>query len=236
MPGLADIVANYFARGCRFHRIEADHPSTEPSRRDVVFLIHGWGVRAASMEKLARALTEAGYLVYNYDYPTAKRNIEEHARIFLDLYRRTLRHEHITRNVYFLTHSMGGILLRAAMAEMSETECRRIEAIVMLAPPNQGSLLAHLGRNFAVRSFNASLADMTTDRDSYVRKIPAPPFLPPVGIIAGRFDGKVTQNSTSLPEGQPFLRTVVDCTHPGLRCPKNTLKPILTFFRTKSFF
>ena len=173
--------------------------------------------------------------MFNYDYPSAKRNIEEHAQIFLDLYRRTLRREHIARKVYFLTHSMGGILLRSAMAKMSEAECRKIEAIVMLGPPNQGSVLASLGRNGLVRAFNASLADMTTDRNSFVRNIQAPPFLPPVGIIAGRFDGKVALRNTALPDGQPYQRIVVDCTHPGLRDPDNTLLPILNFFHRKSF-
>ncbi len=234
MPDLADIIANYFERGYRFRRIEAED-AIHPQSPKAVFVIHGWGVRAVSMDDLAYALADLEFTVFNYDYPSAERNIEGHSRIFLDLYRRTLRREHINRKVYFLTHSMGGILLRSAMAKMSEAECRKIEAIVMLGPPNQGSILAHLGKSDIVRSFNASLADMTTDRDSYVKNIPAPPFLPPVGIIAGRFDGKVALRNTSLPDGQPYQRTVIDCTHPGLRDPGNTLSPILTFFREKSF-
>ena len=234
MPDLADIIANYFERGYRFRRIEAEDAIHTQSPK-AVFLIHGWGVRAVSMDDLAYALADLEFTVFNYDYPSAERNIEEHSRIFLDLYRRTLRREHINRKVYFLTHSMGGILLRSAMAKMSEEECRKIEAIVMLGPPNQGSILAHLGKSDIVRSFNASLADMTTDRNSFVRNIPAPAFLPPVGIIAGRFDGKVALRNTALPDGQSYQRTVVDCTHPGLRDPDNTLLPILNFFHRKSF-
>ena len=234
MPDLSDIIANYFERGYRFRRIEAENAIHAQSPK-AVFLIHGWGVRAVSMNDLAYALANLDFTVFNYDYPTAERNIKEHSQIFLDLYRRTLRREHITRKVYFLTHSMGGILLRSAMAKMSEAECRKIEAIVMLGPPNQGSVLASLGRNGLVRSFNASLADMTTDRNSFVRNIPPPPFLPPVGIIAGRFDGKVALRNTALPDGQSYQCTVVDCTHPGLRDPGNTLSPILKFFRKKSF-
>ena len=234
MPDLSDIITNYFERGYQFRKHEAPR-SFRAQNPKAVFLIHGWGVRAVAMEKLAHALTDCEFTVFNYDYPSAKRNIEEHSQIFLDLYRRTLRREHITRKVYFLTHSMGGILLRSAMAKMSEAECRKIEAIVMLGPPNQGSVLANLGRNKLVRAFNASLADMTTDRDSYVRNIPPPPFLPPVGIIAGRFDGKVALRNTALPDGQPYQRIIIDCTHPGLRDPDNTLSPILKFF-SKRFF
>ena len=234
MPELADIVANYLERGYRFRRIEAENVIRTQSPK-AVFLIHGWGVRAVSMDDLAYALADLEFSVFNYDYPTAERNIAAHARIFLDLYRRTLRREHITRKVFFLTHSMGGILLRAAMAEMSEPECRNIEAVVMLGPPNRGSVLANFGKNEFVRVFNASLADMATDRDSYVKHIPAPRFLPPVGIVAGRFDGKVALRNTALPDGQPYQRVVVDCTHPGLRDPGNTLLPIVQFFHQKNF-
>ena len=234
MPDLADIIANYFERGYRFRRIEAEDAIHTQSPK-AVFLIHGWGVRAVSMDDLAYALADLEFTVFNYDYPSAERSIEEQSQIFLDLYRRTLRREHITRKVYFLTHSMGGILLRSAMAKMSEGECRKIEAIVMLGPPNQGSILAHLGKSDLVRLFNSSLADMATDPYSYVRNIPAPPFLPPVGIIAGRFDGKVPVDSTLLPDDLDCCQTIVNCTHPGLRIPRNTLPAILRFFREKSF-
>ena len=234
MPDLADIIASYFESGYRFHKIEAKSPATD-RRIKTVFLIHGWGARAASMQPLARALCWAGYTVFNYDYPSSRRNIEEHAEVFLEIYRQTLRREHIAGKVYFLTHSMGGILLRGAMAKMSEAECRKIEAIVMLGPPNHGSMLAHLGKSDLIRFVNASLADMATDPDSYVRNIPAPPFLPPVGIVAGRFDGKVSLASTLLPDHLDCRRTIVNCTHSGLRTPCNTLSEILRFFREKKF-
>ena len=234
MPLIADIIANYFEAGYRFHKFAPEFPCGIQGV-NAVFLIHGWGVRATSMEPLARVLAGTGFTVFNYDYPSSRRNIEEHATIFLEMFRQTIRREHISGKVYFLTHSMGGILLRAAMAKMTDAECRNIEAVVMLGPPNRGSILAHLGKIDLVRAFNASLADMTTGPDSYVRNIPAPPFLPPVGIVAGRFDGKVAVDSTPLPEGQPCHRVIVDCTHPGLRIPCNTFPAIMRFFRKKTF-
>lgn len=227
------VLTNYFERGYRFHKLE---PAADARDRETqaVFLVHGWGVRAVSMARLGAALAGEGYAVYNYDYPTSKRNIREHSEIFLALYRDVLSEEE-PANVFFVTHSMGGILLRAAMAQMSGTECRRIGAVVMLGPPNRGSILAYLGKGRIAGGINASLADMTPDPDSYVRNIPPPPFLPPVGIVAGKYDGKVALSSTLLPDGQPCERIVVPCTHPGLRNPQYTLAPILSFFRSKSF-
>ena len=230
---MANVLTNYFERGYRFHKLES---VTIPRKRETkaVFLVHGWGVRAVAMARLASALTDEGFTVYNYDYPTSKRNIREHSEIFLTLYRRILSTEK-PAGVFFVTHSMGGILLRAALARMDETECRRIEAIVMLGPPNRGSVLAYLGKSRVARGINASLADMLPTLDSFVQNIPPPPFLPPVGIVAGKYDGKVALNSTLLPDGQPCERIIVPCTHPGLRNPRYTLAPILSFFASKTF-
>lgn len=230
---MSRILTNYFERGYRFHKLE---PVSSARKEDTktVFLLHGWGVRAASMTRLATALADSGFTVSNYDYPTSKRSIQEHAEIFLALYRFVLSSDN-TAEVYFVTHSMGGILLRAALSQMNEAECRRIEAVVMLGPPNRGSVLAYFGKSKVARTINASLADMTPSPDSFVQNIPPPPFLPPVGIIAGKFDGKVAWDNTLLPDGQPCERIIVPCTHPGLRNPGYTLDPILRFFRSKSF-
>ena len=230
---MPSVLTNYLERGYRFHKLESAGSSCKQETK-AVFLIHGWGVRAVSMARLASALADEGFVVYNYDYPTSKRNIRDHSGIFLGLYRRILSTES-PAEVFFVTHSMGGILLRAALAQMNEAECRRIEAIVMLGPPNRGSVLAYLGKNRIARGVNASLADMTPSPDSCVQNIPPPPFLPPVGIVAGKYDGKVSVNCTLLPDGQPCRQTVVPCTHPGLRNPGYTLAPILEFFRSGTF-
>ena len=229
---MPNVLKNYFERGYRFHKLESAAASRKQEMK-AVFLIHGWGVRAVAMARLASALADEGFTVFNYDYPTSKRNIREHSDIFLALYRGILNTEKPAK-IYFVTHSMGGILLRAALAQMNEAECRRIEAVVMLGPPNRGSVLAYLGKSKVARGINASLADMMPSSGSCVQNIPPPPFLPPVGIVAARYDGKVALSSTLLPDGQPCKRIIVPCTHPGLRDPKFTLAPILRFFRTKS--
>lgn len=192
-------------------------------------LIHGWGVRALSMAALARRINRSGYSVLNYDYRSSERHIEDHAEIFLDRYRR----EHLRGKIHFVTHSMGGLVLRYALAKMTEDECRAIDSIVMLGPPNRGSLLALIGRSELVRLFNVSLGDMAPGSDAL--DIPAPPYLPPTGIVAGAFDGKVAFASTGLPGGLPFRRVTVNCTHPGLRFPRNTGGLILNFLRFKNF-
>lgn len=214
--------ANYLDEGYAFSRYPGGDGET-------AILIHGWGVRAHSMDRLAEMLHRNGYSVLNYDYPSSKKRIEQHAEIFLELYRR----EHLQGKIHFLTHSMGGLILRYALAEMTEDECRAIDSIVMLGPPNRGSLLALFGELGFVKDFNLSLADMVPGNEALL--IPPPPYLPPVGIIAGLRDGKVPLESTALPDGLPFRRTTVNCSHPELRDPLRTGMLIRHFFQFKTF-
>ena len=214
--------ANYLDAGYAFSRYAGDEGKT-------AVLIHGWGVRASSMATLAEMLHRAGYSVLNYDYPSSEKSIRQHAERFLACYRR----EHLCGKIHFLTHSMGGLILRCALAEMTESECRAIDSIVMLGPPNQGSLLALIGTAEPFKSLNVSLGDMVPGSDTL--RIRAPRYLPPVGIIAGTLDGKVPFESTALPGGLPFQRTAVTCTHPGLRDPGNTGSLIEYFFQHKTF-
>ena len=222
IASLCSGLANYLDEGYSFSR----YPGTGP---ETVILIHGWGVRAHSMEGLAAMLQQSGYSVLNYDYPTSEKRIFQHAEIFLDLYRR----ENLSGRIHFLTHSMGGLILRCALAGMTGSECRAIDSIVMLGPPNRGSLLALIGKMEPVRTLNVSLGDMVPESEAL--RIPDPCYLPPVGIIAGTRDGKVAFESTALPEGLPFQRTSVECTHPGLRDPRKTGKLIQYFFLHKTF-
>ena len=215
-------LSNYLDEGYAFSRYPGN-------RGETAILIHGWGVRAHSMSQLAKMLHREGYTVLNYDYPSSKKRIGQHAEMFLELY----RGEHLQGKIHFLTHSMGGLLLRCALAEMTEAECRAIDSVVMLGPPNRGSLLALFGELDFVKEFNVSLADMVPGSDSL--QIPKPLFMPPVGIIAGSRDGKVPLESTALPDGLPFRQVTIDCNHPELRDPRRTGTLILHFFQHKTF-
>ena len=226
----ASILSNYLDNGYRFIK----YPSNGRAERTVI-LIHGWGVRSRSMKPLAEALASHHCDCYSYDYPSSKKSLKENVEFFLGKFRELLAELPKNQKVFIVTHSMGGLLLRGAMADMTARECHRIQAIVMLGPPNKGSTLAYLGRLPGISAINKSLEDMTPDDDSYAMTIPDPPWMPPIGIIAGKYDGKVSVESTRLPNRLPYKHLVVPCTHPGLRNPKNTLTHILRFFDTQAF-
>ena len=199
---------------------------------NIVVLIHGWALRASSMQDLADGLAERGFDAYSYDYPTSKCDLSRHCDIFLSKFRELFKQLHGNEKIHVLTHSMGGLVIRGALAEMTSSECHRIRAIVMLGPPNRGSAWANIPY---IDKVNPSLKDMRPDDDSFVNNIPSPVWLPPVGIIAGQFDEKVALDATRLPSPLAYELAVVNCTHAGLRRPANVLEHILAFYRKLSF-
>lgn len=155
---------------------------SEPARSSpgYVVLLHGLGRTTRSMHRLAAEGARRGYSVRNIGYDSRRAGIFAHAeRVGHAL--STLPDD---GPLHAVTHSMGGIVLRAALAG-GWVAPERIGRVVMLAPPNGGSELADWlsGTPLLRLAVGPAGAELRTGPDGVPGTLP--PALCEVGVIAG---------------------------------------------------
>ena len=132
-----------------------------------VVLIHGLAGSRLDMWPISRRLKRLGYGVKNWSYRSLGNRIETHAnRLVGDL--AALDKSERGLPFHVVTHSMGGIITRLALANRSFEHLHRI---VMLAPPHQGSHVARKLTPF-LGWLTPSLNQLSDAPDSFVNRLP----------------------------------------------------------------
>ena len=168
--------------------------AADPPGSELVFLLHGFGGRPVLMSRVARYLRHNNYAVRNWAYRSVREQIGDHTeRLRAELAR--IAAEGRYARVHFVTHSLGGIVVRHLLCESSLVGIRRI---FMLAPPNAGSHIARIGSIF-LRALCPVLREISDRETSFVNGLSEPTDVE-IGIIAGSGDWVVRQSSTHLPE------------------------------------
>ncbi len=212
---------------------------------DCVILLHGLGRSRFSMHKLEKALDAAGYLSVNLNYPSRQQTIEVSA---LDVLPRGLQIcEQLQANsIHFVTHSMGGILVRYYLRENRPANLGRV---VMLSPPNRGSEAAdHLQSSPLYQWINGPAGQqLITGPSGLPEQLGRVDF--PLGVITGNRhsffdawladiipgenDGKVSVERAKVDGMADFL--VLPYPHPFIMDAEEVIEQVLNFLRLGRF-
>jgi len=148
------------------------------------------------------------------------------------------------QRIHFVTHSLGGILVRSYLARHTLTNVGRV---VMLGPPNQGSeVVDKLGKLWLFRKVAGPAgAELGTGTNSVPNQLGPPDYS--VGEIAGnrslnwigslmipgRDDGKISVEKTKVAGMTGHL--VIPATHPFLVRNKTAIRQTISFLRAGRF-
>jgi len=182
---------------------------------EAIILLHGLARTHCSMAKAGRLLAQYGYKIVNAGYPSRKFKVQALA---LECIRQAVKECEPERigKIHFLTHSLGGILIRYYLSVESIDKLGRV---VMLAPPNRGSeIVDRLGdwKVFYWLNGPAGL-QLGTDSNSLPNRLGPVNFQ--TGIIAGSKtfnpllsllfpdsnDGKVSVSRAQIEGMQDFI-------------------------------
>jgi len=156
-------------------------PSPAWSAPEGVILLHGLARTSDSMKPMADYLADQGYIVENIGYPSTTQSIIQLADSVIPdaMARETLAD--CTR-IHFVTHSMGGILVRRYFSTHRDD---RLGRVVMLGPPNQGSEVADVlvGTGMYDRVNGPAGGQLVTTADGIAARLGPVDF--PLGIITG---------------------------------------------------
>ncbi len=146
-----------------------------------VLLLHGLARSNRSMVKIEKSLTDRGYEVVNISYPSTKHSIEflvdEILSEIIEPYSKMSKSK-----IDFVTHSMGGIVVRYYLKHHKLPNLGRV---VMISPPNQGTeLVDRLKDSFVFKKINGPAGgQLGTKEDSVPLNLGPVDF--ELGVIAG---------------------------------------------------
>jgi triacylglycerol lipase len=197
-----------------------------PEASEHVVLVHGLLRTPRSWSTLRRHLEREGFTTGVFGYPSLTGRFEVHGRGLARELKRLDADRRLAR-VHLVGHSLGNLVIRAALAERP---LRKLGRVVMLVPPNHGSPVARKLARW-LGDLVPVLKQLSDEPDSDARRLAFPRM--EAGVIAARFDHVVTRASTHAPGEADHL--LVTALHGFVMYQPDVQRAIVEFLRTGRF-
>ena len=216
--------------------------SPPPTDAETVIVVHGLGRTPASMAILVSRLENAGFRVINFGYPSRSEPIEALVERLENEVGQCCNSE--AETVHFVTHSMGGVLVRSYLSQRPEAHQGRV---VMLSPPSQGSeIIDAFSDSDLLRSILGPAALLLgTDSAGIANQLEPVRFslgvitgtrsLDPIGswLIPGPDDGKVSVDRAAVEGAADFI--ALPATHTFIMNRSDVAEEVVHFLRNGRF-
>ncbi|MCP4023358.1 MAG: alpha/beta hydrolase [Desulfobacteraceae bacterium] len=219
------------------------YAETKSEGGECAVLLHGLARTEKSMSNLEQYLESIGFTVKNIDYPSREKTVQVLSEEVIPGAIELCIEQDVDK-IHFVTHSMGGILIRYYL---EHNQVPRLGRIVMLSPPNNGSEVVDKLKGTPIfRWLNGPAGQqLGTDNDSLPKKLGVPNY--EVGIITGDKtinpilsllipgidDGKVSVENAKLRGMKDFL--VVHESHPFIMDDKTVFHQVSFFLKNGLF-
>jgi pimeloyl-ACP methyl ester carboxylesterase len=207
---------------------------------ETVVMLHGFGRSQAGMRLLGDRIEQAGYRVVQVNYESFDSSPDESLaaiRSQIDACCKELR-----RPVHFVGFSLGGLMVRAYLADH---ELASLGRVVLIATPNRGTpLVDSLTDTWWLDIAGPTARSLGTNATSFPNSLPEPDY--PVGIIAGLSengiasfripgddDGVVPLESTKLQGMTDFI--ILEMSHFFLRYSAEVAEQTIAFLQQGRF-
>lgn len=179
---------------------------------EAVILLHGILRSSKSMQPMQQHLEAAGYRTFGFDYPSTRIDIAKSAEYL----RRVVESLEGIEKIHFVAHSMGGLVVRAYLAEHNDP---RIGRLVMIATPNLGAEMADMLKSNSLYRlvFGPAGQQLAGGAGGFIEQLATPEIEfaviaggrgTPGGynpLIPGDDDGTVSIACTRLPGASDFV-------------------------------
>ena len=213
--------------------------SAQSIENEQLVTIHGILGSSWNLQYLTASLEKEKMVVNHWGYPSRDKNIVAHAKALV-IHLQQLADKNPGKTIHFLTHSMGGLVLRAALNQPDCPAEAKWGKVVLLAPPNQGAgwgrLIGELSLAQYIGKDKSGKELMTQVNFEHLGQFPD---TLDVFVIAGNFsfnpfiyeenDGTVAVSETFLTT--PHKHQIINAGHKSILLSQPAANLIRNFFK-----